>query len=323
MVAWKEQFINVNQYSRPATKLTAVRKLILHWTANNGGTAQNHYAYFGKTIIDAKRYASAHIFVDKTEAINIIPLNEVAYAANDVQKRNADGTPWRGVKELLPNANFLSVSVEMCVEKDGTIHPDTISRTVDVFADLCKKFNLDPINDIVTHNMVTAKNCPAPFIANNQLFIDFKNRVKEKLNPSGWQKKQDKWFYFGKTGWLLYKNSWYYIDTNNQMHEGWIQLNNKWYYLDPKQEGKMCIGWFQDDKPRWFFSNEKGEMLTGWVGTDKKFYLAANGAMVSGGWQCIDGKWYCFGEDGHLMTNEDITNATIKVNADGSISQIK
>jgi N-acetylmuramoyl-L-alanine amidase CwlA len=189
MTAWIDKFIEVNEFARSGKKLTSVRKLVLHYTANNGGTAMNHYNYFNNL---KDRYASAHLFVDKLEALCIIPLNEVAYHCNDIQKRNADGTPWRGIKELLPNGNLLSIGVEMCLEKDGTFHPDTIIRTEDVFVELCKKFNLDPINDIVMHRQVTWKNCPAPFVANEQLFIDFKNRVNAKLNPPQLQQKEIK-----------------------------------------------------------------------------------------------------------------------------------
>jgi N-acetylmuramoyl-L-alanine amidase len=180
MSAWIEKFINVNQFSRSGKKITAIKKLVIHYTANPGASAENHYRYFN-TLKD--RYASAHIFVDKTEAINIIPLGEVAYHAGDIQKHNADGTPYRGVKELLPSANYLSIGVEMCIEKDGTFHPDTITRTEDVFVELCKKFNLDPMCDIVRHFDVTAKNCPSPWVKDEQQFAQFKQRVNVKLNP--------------------------------------------------------------------------------------------------------------------------------------------
>ncbi|KQC46317.1 N-acetylmuramoyl-L-alanine amidase [Geobacillus sp. Sah69] len=175
MSVWTEKFIRVNKYSRPGLKLKGVKKLVLHWTANPGASAANHFTYFDRTIIQAQRYASAHIFVDKNEAINIIPLDEVAYHAND-------GT-YRGVPELKPNANFLSIGVEMCVEKDGTFHPDTISRTEDVFVELCKTFKLDPIKDIVRHYDITHKNCPAPWVKDSKAFEDFKQRVKAKMSP--------------------------------------------------------------------------------------------------------------------------------------------
>jgi N-acetylmuramoyl-L-alanine amidase len=180
MSAWIEKFINVNQFSRSGKKLNTVNKIVVHYTANPGASAENHYRYFN-TLKD--RYASAHIFVDKAEAINIIPLGEVAYHAGDIQKHNADGTPYRGVKELLPSANYLSIGVEMCIEKDGTFHPDTITRTEDVFVELCKKFNLNPMCDIVRHFDVTAKNCPAPWVKDEQQFAQFKQRVNAKLNP--------------------------------------------------------------------------------------------------------------------------------------------
>jgi len=173
MSAWYDKFIPINPYSRSGQKITAVRKAVIHWTANYGATALNHYNYF-KNL--SGRYASAHIFVDKNEAICIIPLNEVAYHANDGS--------YRGVPELKPNANLLSVSVEMCVEKDGSFHPNTIARTEDVFVELCRMYGLNPLTDIVRHYDITHKNCPAPWVSNGQLFIDFKNRVNAKMKGS-------------------------------------------------------------------------------------------------------------------------------------------
>ncbi|WP_137743229.1 peptidoglycan recognition protein family protein [Robertmurraya siralis] len=170
MSLWIDKFIKPNKFSRPQNKLTAVRKIVIHYTANNGATALNHYNYFN----DLKdRYASAHIFADKKEAYCIIPLNEVAYHANDGS--------YRGISELKPNANFLSIGVEMCLEKNGTFHQDTIKRTEDILVELCKRYKLDPLKDIVRHYDITHKNCPAPWVKNPQHFIDFKKRVNEKL----------------------------------------------------------------------------------------------------------------------------------------------
>jgi N-acetylmuramoyl-L-alanine amidase len=181
MSAWRNQYVHVNQYTRPGKKLNGVRKLIVHWTANFGGTAANHFNYFDKTAPVAKRYASAHIFIDKTEALCIVPLDEVAYAAGDVQQR-INGVPYRGVPELLPSANYLSISVELCVEKDGTFAKETLDRAVDVFAELCKTYKLNPNEDIVRHYDVTHKNCPAPWVADIGEFNEFKRRVGEKLD---------------------------------------------------------------------------------------------------------------------------------------------
>lgn len=172
-MSWKNKFIDYNTFSRPMTKLKAVRKIVIHYTANNGASAMNHFNYF-KNL--SGRYASAHLFTDRVEALCIIPLNEVAYHAND-------GT-YKGIKELSPNANLYSIGVEMCMEKNGTIHPDTIARTEDVVAELCRQFKLDPIKDVVRHYDITRKNCPAPWVANGSLFTAFKNRVSVKMNKT-------------------------------------------------------------------------------------------------------------------------------------------
>ena len=178
MSIWEDKFINVNQYARSGKKLTGVRKIVVHYTANPGASAQNHYKYFSNL---SGRYASAHFFVDSVDALCIIPLNEVAYHANDVQKR-VNGAAYRGVAELKPNANLLSVGIELCIEKDGSFHPETLEKAENVAAELCRRYKLNPLDDIVRHFDVTAKNCPAPWVASTEGFTQFKANVSAKLN---------------------------------------------------------------------------------------------------------------------------------------------
>jgi len=179
---WREDFVKVNKFTRPGIKLSGVKKVVLHWTANPGGTASNHQRYFNGTAIANKTYASAHIFVDSKEAVVIIPLNEMAYHANDVYERN-NGVAFRGVPAISPNANKYSIGVEMCVEKDGTISDATVERTTQVIAELCKTYGLTE-KDIVRHYDVTHKPCPQPFIKEGESkFADFKAKVGAILCP--------------------------------------------------------------------------------------------------------------------------------------------
>ncbi|SFC51986.1 N-acetylmuramoyl-L-alanine amidase [Bacillus sp. UNCCL81] len=191
-MTWRNDFIPKNKYTRPGTLLKEVRKIVIHWTANFGASAKRHVTYFGVTLPAQSKlaeqqgkkgtYASAHIFGDKNESVCIIPLNEVAYHANDVQKRNDDGSAYRGVKEIAPNANLYTLSYEMCVEEDGTIHQDTINRAIADIAELCKTYKLTE-NDIVRHYDVTKKDCPSPFVKDPVKFEDFKKQVGLILSP--------------------------------------------------------------------------------------------------------------------------------------------
>lgn len=176
MTTLTNKYIGINKYTRPGMKLHSVKGIIIHWTANPGATALNHYNYFNNG--GGGRYASAQIFIDDKDALTIIPLDEVAYAANEtgkskIAKFNGNYGYYNG------NANGCTISVEMCVEKDGSISKTVESRTVEVVAELCKKYGLTE-NDVYRHYDVTGKSCPTPFIGNVR-FALFKSKVKSAL----------------------------------------------------------------------------------------------------------------------------------------------
>lgn len=181
MIPYKTDLVQVNKFSRPGIKLVQVLGLVLHWTGNKGSSDENHAEYFDGPDGGGERYASAHFFVDRDSATLIIPLDEVAYHANDltckIPKLKASAPNYKG-----GNANLTTIGIEMCVEKDGTIHPETIARTVQLTSHLCEFYKLTT-NDIYRHYDVTGKNCPAPWVKDGQLFVDFKNKVNDQLNP--------------------------------------------------------------------------------------------------------------------------------------------
>jgi N-acetylmuramoyl-L-alanine amidase len=175
MTLWVTDLIKFNQYTRSGKKLSAVKGIVLHYTASPKASAKNERDYFNGTCITDKRYASAHLFVDRVEARLAVPLNEVAYHAHD----NSRCYP----KELDGNANLTTIGVEMCIEADGTIHPDTLTRTVQVVSELCKQFNLTEKN-LYRHYDITGKNCPAMWVSKPADFEAFKVNVGNTLKPA-------------------------------------------------------------------------------------------------------------------------------------------
>ncbi|HEL7360961.1 TPA: N-acetylmuramoyl-L-alanine amidase family protein [Listeria monocytogenes] len=178
-------YINKNQFSRPGFKLLRVSKIVMHYTANPGASADNHRRYFR----DLKgRYASAHIFIDDKEAICIIPLNEVAYHANErsckLKALQASTSYYRG-----GNANLTSIGIEMCLDKNGNITAATFNRSADVAAELCKTYDLTA-SDIIRHYDVTGKNCPAPWVAKPSELTRFRNAVNAKLKGASQNKNR-------------------------------------------------------------------------------------------------------------------------------------
>jgi hypothetical protein len=182
MTAWQNDYVVKNKFSRPGFPLQKVLGVVVHWTATPGATDENEKAFFDGADGGGSRYASAHIFVDQDSARCIIPLNEVAYHANEkaskVAKLKATASYYTG-----GNANLNTIGVEMCVEKDGTLHPETVERTACVVAELCNMFGLDPGADVYRHYDITGKNCPAPWVTNAGLFNEFKAKARTKMMP--------------------------------------------------------------------------------------------------------------------------------------------
>ncbi|MED4261957.1 N-acetylmuramoyl-L-alanine amidase [Priestia aryabhattai] len=182
MALWIEDLVKVNHYTRRGLKLLAVKGIVVHYTATPGASAKNERDYFNGTCITQKRAASAHIFVDKNEARLIVPLDEVAFHANDHAcripqlKATADYYKQGG-------ANLTAIGVEMCIEKDGSLHANTLKRTIQVVAELCKMYKLQA-DDIFRHYDVTGKNCPAFWVKDPAGFANFKNDVAKVLKDN-------------------------------------------------------------------------------------------------------------------------------------------
>jgi N-acetylmuramoyl-L-alanine amidase len=171
MVQIVKDYVKVNPYTRPARKNTGVEGIVMHYTASPRATAQNIRDYFNGTCIAQKRYASAHYAVDKKEIIQMIPDNEVAYHAHDRSRCYVD--------VLKPNANFSALGIEMCIEADGSLHPDTVKNARALVVYLLDKYNL-PTSRVYRHYDVTGKNCPAMWVSDPSLF----NSFKKSLSPA-------------------------------------------------------------------------------------------------------------------------------------------
>ncbi|MGF2140170.1 N-acetylmuramoyl-L-alanine amidase [Enterococcus innesii] len=169
----KYEYINMNKFSRPGIRNSGIKGIIMHYTANKGGTARNHKTYFNNL---SGVYASAQLFVDDIEAICIIPLNEVAYHANDIQKY-VNGQPYYPLRSILGNANYSTIGVEMCLDKNGNITEKTFQNTVKAVKELIAIYPNITREKIWRHFDVTGKNCPAPWVAKPSELERFKDAV--------------------------------------------------------------------------------------------------------------------------------------------------
>ena len=143
-----------------------IQYIVVHYTANNGDTAQGNGNYFSQ----ANRNASAHYFVDES---------------NIVQSVKDIDTAWHcGAKSYkhLKCRNDNSIGVEMCSEKDQNgqyyINQATQNTAVELIKILMEKYSI-PIENVIRHYDVTGKICPEPFVRNLVQWLDFKKKLSE------------------------------------------------------------------------------------------------------------------------------------------------
>lgn len=156
-------YLTPNKYSRPQIPLEKITKIAVHYIGNPNTSALANRNYFNSLANTHTTYASSHYIVGLDgEIIQCIPENEIAYCTNQ--------------------ANNYSISIENCHPKaDGKFTDETLKSLIELCADLCKRYNLNPQKDIIRHFDVTGKQCPLYWVNHPMEFLNFKNDVANKM----------------------------------------------------------------------------------------------------------------------------------------------
>lgn len=147
----------------------AINWICLHFTANNGDTAQNNADYFAR---EGGLNASAHYFVDTARIVQSVKDGDTAWHCG----RERGGSYYNDCR----NAN--SIGIEMCsIIRNGVyvIPEATMKNAAKLTRELMAKYHI-PVSRVCRHYDVTRKNCPEPWIRNPQLWEKFKTMLTEK-----------------------------------------------------------------------------------------------------------------------------------------------
>ena len=160
----EQDYLTVNEWSRPGTELEQIDGVVIHYVGNPGTTAHANRNYFESLSSGQEgTYASSHFIVGlEGEVIQCVPLTEVAYASNT---RNGD-----------------TVSIEVChPDETGAFSPVTYDRAVELTAWLCVQFKLDPETDVIRHYDVTGKECPRYYVEHPEAWDAFRADVSAAI----------------------------------------------------------------------------------------------------------------------------------------------
>lgn len=157
-----EDFLTVNEYSRPGEPLTEVKNIFVHYTANPNTTAQQNRSYFQSLMSTHITSASAHFIIGYDgDIIQCLPLDEIGYA---VMGRNYD-----------------SISIECCyLAENGEFTDATNESLIKLLVWLLDRYELDT-GDILRHYDEGGKACPKYYVENEDEWEKLKWNVKEAL----------------------------------------------------------------------------------------------------------------------------------------------
>lgn len=154
-----QQFLPVNDYSRPGIALEQVNGVVVHYVANPGSTGWENWHYFEGLSESHETKAGAHFIIglDGT-IIQCVPLNELTYCSNS---RNVD-----------------TISIECCHPgEDGKFTDETYNSLVKLCRWLLDYYHLDR-DDVIRHYDVTGKLCPLYFVEHEDAWEAFRNELK-------------------------------------------------------------------------------------------------------------------------------------------------
>lgn len=144
-----------------------IKYVVIHYTANNGDTAQNNCKYFNSP----NRKASAHYFVGRDGVFQSVQDIHTAW--------HCGGSSYK--HKYCRNAN--SIGIEMCSKIDGNgkyyIENSVIDNAIDLTKYLMDKYNISSSN-VIRHYDVTGKTCPEPFVRDENLWENFKSQLEDK-----------------------------------------------------------------------------------------------------------------------------------------------
>ncbi len=175
----KKNLANKKNYGG-SRKISAIKYIVIHYTANDGDTDEGNGKYFHSNIVKA----SAHYFVDSDSVTQSVPDDYVAWSVGGSKYSNCKSTGGGKFYGKCTNSN--SISIELCDDKkNGTVYPSaaTITNAIELTKDLMKKYGI-PAENVIRHFDVTGKLCPAYWCGTDVKNKKWKTEFQDKLSDS-------------------------------------------------------------------------------------------------------------------------------------------
>ena len=162
------EFIACNTDNYRAGRTQPVQYIVMHYTANNGDTAQNNCDYYHRV---GGLQASAHYFVDEYGVMQSVREGDTAWHCGARAYWHPE----------CRNGN--SIGIEMCSRKraDGSYYilPETVANAAALAREIMQRYGIDT-DHVLRHYDVTGKRCPMPWVDDPAQWTAFKDMLTPK-----------------------------------------------------------------------------------------------------------------------------------------------
>lgn len=163
---FKEIWCNKGNFTESNRKSSDIDTLVIHYTGNDGDTAENNGNYFKNNVVET----SAHYFVDDTTVVRSVADKNIAWHAGD----------W--------DINCRSIGIEIAgstTECTGK----TLENVILLTQRLMKKYNISK-ERVIRHYDANGKLCPAFWCGSQQKDRLFREQFWNKLDEKAEENKE-------------------------------------------------------------------------------------------------------------------------------------
>ena len=173
------EFIACNTDNYRVGRTQPVRYIVMHYTANNGDTAQNNCDYYHRV---GGLQASAHYFCDEHGVMQSVREGDTAWHCGARAYWHPE----------CRNGN--SIGIEMCSRKraDGSYYilPETVANAAALAREIMQRYGIDT-DHVLRHYDVTGKRCPMPWVDDPAQWAAFKDMLMPKSTTTDEEDEDD------------------------------------------------------------------------------------------------------------------------------------
>ncbi len=160
----ENRFLTKNEMTRSCEPIKNVKRIILCGSNIKNVSSLKYRNYIDNFRFKDETYLSFHYIIDLNgNIIRCIPEEEISWSTN------------------LFDIDSSSISLLILTDEYDNISIDSFNSQVKVIRELCEKYLLDPLEDVILNNGITGRRNPSYYLDNTYKFEKLRKQISENI----------------------------------------------------------------------------------------------------------------------------------------------